>query len=274
MVDTLRSGELLDALSKGKVYDLGYALDPAMPVSPNHPGYKMALMRRHGDMVRADGMSAANEMIMIGGHTGTHIDAFCHVSQDGKLFGGADAYEAQTGGRFKVHGMETIAPFFCRGVLLDVAGYRGVDSLPAGEPITADELKAVAKAEGVELPEGGAVLVRSGWAKHWNDPHTYLGHDTGVPGPDVSAGEWIAAAKPRVTGCDNMAYEHLAPGKGHSLLPVHRLLLVDSGIHIIENLNMEQLAADKVYEFLFVCLPLKFTGGTGSPVRPVAVAFQ
>ena len=69
-----------------------------------------------------------------------------------------------------------------------------------------------------------------------------------------------------------MAYEHLPPGAGHALLPVHRSLLVEHGIHIIENLDMERLAADKIYEFLFVCLPLKFVGATGSPVRPIAVA--
>lgn len=255
-----------------RVYDLGHVLDPLMPVSPNHPGYRMALLRRHGDMVRADGGSASNEMIVMGGHTGTHLDALSHVSHDGTLFGGVDAAQAQTGGRFSRLGVETVAPIVCEGVLLDVAGYRGVDSLPAGEPITAAELQAVARAERVELPESGAVLIRSGWARHWGQPHTYLGHDSGVPGPDTSAAEWIASARPLVTAHDSMAYEHLPAGAGHALLPVHRILLVESGIHIIENATMEQLAADRVYRFLFVCLPLKFNGATGSPVRPIAIA--
>ncbi len=68
------------------------------------------------------------------------------------------------------------------------------------------------------------------------------------------------------------AARDLAPGAGHSLLPVHRVLLVEHGIHILENVYLEQLAADRVREFLFVCLPLKFVGATGSPVRPIAVA--
>lgn len=244
-----------------------------MPVSPNHPGYRMALLRRHGDMVRADGGSASNELITLGGHTGTHLDALAHVSHKGKLHGGVDATEAQTGGRFKSLGIETVAPFFCPGVLLDVAGYRGVTSLPPGAPVSAAELRAVADSQGVELPVRGAVLVRSGWATHWTSPSTYLGHDSGVPGPDASAAEWLAAARPRVTGHDSMAYEHLPPGAGHALLPVHRVLLVEHGIHILENLDLEQLAAERIYEFLFVCLPLKFAGATGSPVRPIAVSF-
>ena len=272
-VEAPRSIDWQHWVDRGKVYELGHPLEPTMPVSPNHPGFRMALLRRHGDMVRADGGSASNEMIVMGGHTGTHLDALAHVSQAGRMYGGVDAAQAQVGGRFSTLGVDTVAPLFCRGVLLDVAGKRGVTSLPPGEAITADELREVATAEGVELPRGGAVLVRSGWAAHWTDPPTYLGRESGVPGPDTSAAEWIAAAGPRVTGHDSMAYEHLAPGAGHALLPVHRILLVENGIHIIENLDMERLAADRVHEFLFVCLPLQFVGGTGSPVRPIAVGF-
>ena len=261
----------LDTVAGGRVYDLAHPLDPAMPVSPNHPGYRMALLRRHGDMVRADGGSASNEMIVLGGHTGTHLDALAHVSHDGKLYGGVSAAEAQVGGRFSQFGIDTVEPIFCRGVLLDVAACRG-DAVGAGEPITAHELSRVAQHQGTSLPRDGAILIRSGWARHWDDPHRYLGYDSGVPGPDASAAEWMAAAHPRVTGHDSMAYEHLPAGAGHALLPVHRILLVEHGIHIIENLDMEHLSADRVYEFLFVCLPLKFVGATGSPVRPIAVA--
>jgi kynurenine formamidase len=165
-----------------------------------------------------------------------------------------------------------VAPIVTRGVLLDVARHRGVDTLPADEPIGADELRAVARAEGVEAPRGGAVLVRSGWARHWGTPPTYLGHDTGVPGPDASAAAWLGDTGVHVTAHDSLAYEWLAPGAGHALLPVHRILLVESGIHIIENVDLEALATDQIYEFLFVCLPLPFVGATGSPVRPIAVA--
>jgi kynurenine formamidase len=212
-------------------------------------------------------------MIVFGGHTGTHLDALAHVSHAGTLHGGLSAAEVQVGGRFAALGVETVEPIFCKGVLLDVAGCRGAP-VGAGEPITADELRRVCDAQGMQLPlpRGGAVLIRSGWARHWGEPETYLGHASGVPGPDTSAAEWIAEAQPRVTGHDSMAYEHLPPGAGHALLPVHRVLLVQHGIHIIENLDLERLAVEKVYEFLFVCLPLKFVGATGSPVRPIAVA--
>lgn len=260
------------AIAGAKVYELAHQLDMTIPVSPNHPGYKMALQRRHGDNVRADGASASNEMIVIGGHTGTHIDALSHVSQDGKLHGGVDAFANQTGGKHKLKGMETVKPFFCRGILADVAGYKGADALDPATKITADDLKATFAKQGVAEPgKGDCVIVRSGWTKHWGDTHNYLGHESGVPGPDVSAAAYLAEKGIAVTGHDSMAYEWLAPGAGHSLLPVHRIFLVENGIHIIENLNMDELAAAKIYEFLFVCLPLPFVGATGSPVRPVAI---
>jgi hypothetical protein len=98
---------LWEQAANARVIDLANPIEAGMPVSPNHPGFKMALQRRHGDMVRADGGSAANEMIMIGGHTGTHVDALCHVSHQGKLHGGVDALGAQQGGRFRSLGVET-----------------------------------------------------------------------------------------------------------------------------------------------------------------------
>ena len=242
-----------------------------MPVSPNHPGYRMALLRRHGDLIRANGDSAANELLVLGGHTGTHLDGLAHVSRDGQLHGGIDAAEAQRGGRFASLGLETVAPMFGRGVLLDVAGHRGLTALPPGEPITADDLQEVADAHRLDPSGATAILIRSGWARYWGEPARYLGHESGVPGPDVSAAAWLSAAEPVVVGHDSMAFEQLEPGAGHASLPVHGILIAERGIHILENVNLEALAADGIFDFLFVCLPLRFVGATGSPVRPIAV---
>jgi len=242
-----------------------------MPVSPNHPGFKMALLRRHGDIVRADGGSAANEMMVLGGHSGTHIDALCHVSHRGRLCGDVDVEEAQKGGRFSTHGVETIPLTFCRGILLDIPRLKGVEVLSPEAPITAADLEAAADAQGVEVRQGDAVLVRSGWPVHWQAPETFLGARDGAPGPDESAARWLAERRVRLTGAETIAYEWIPPGKGHALLPVHRILLVESGIHIMEVMNLGELAQESVWEFLFVLTPLKVVGATGVPVRPVAV---
>lgn len=264
--------QLLAAVTAGvRVYDLARPMVQGMPQSPNHPEFRHALPRRHGDAMRADGGSAANDVITTGTHVGTHVDALCHVSHDGKLHGGYDAAAAQQGGRFSVHGVETITPSLSRGVLLDVGALHSEGCCPAGYEVTAADLQAAAERQSTPLLAGDAVLIRTGWGSLWDDREAYLGRDSGVPGPGEEGGKWIASHEPRFAGADTIAFERLAPGAGHALLPAHRVLLVEHGINIIETLALEDLAAAGVHEFTFVLAPLPLVGATGSPVRPLAV---
>ncbi|MEN3282049.1 MAG: hypothetical protein V7607_3189 [Solirubrobacteraceae bacterium] len=262
---------LLDSVRAGLcIYDLAHPLEDGTPNSPSHPPFKMALLRRHGDgSPRVDRISGANELITMGGHVGTHIDAFAHIACEGRLHGGVDAEVAQRGGRFHSHGVDTIAPMVCRGILLDVAAAKAVDHLSPAYGITAADLEEAA--DGREVGRGDVALIRTGWTCMRADPRAYVGHATGVPGPTVDAARWLAARGVRATGADTIAYEQLHPGAGHSDMPVHRTLLVERGVYIIEALNLVQLARDGVHEFLFVLAPLNMVGATGSPVRPLAV---
>jgi kynurenine formamidase len=246
-------------------------MQPGMPQSPNHPEFRHTLPRRHGDVVRADGGSAANDLIVTGGHVGTHIDALCHVSHDDKLYGGYDAQQAQVGGRFTVHGAETIAPVLCRGVLLDVPAALGQPACPPAYEITAADLQQTIDAQATPLLPGDAVLVRTGWGQRWSDRDAYIGVTTGVPGCGEEAAKLLASFEPRFVGADTIAFERIAPGAGHALLPAHRVLLVEHGIHIIETMALEELAAAGIREFTFVIAALPLVGATGSPVRPLAV---
>ncbi|WP_067701389.1 cyclase family protein [Nocardia jejuensis] len=253
-----------------RLVELGRPFRTGMPCSPNHPGFRMTLARRHGDLVRPDGGSAANEIIVTGGHVGTHIDALSHVSQDGKLHGGVDAMDAQRGGAFSAHGAEHLPGLLRRGVLLDIARLHDTDTLPGGYEIGADDLERAATQAGVRPETGDVVLVRTGWARLFDDGPAYLGAESGVPGIGVAGARWLAAQDITATGADTTAYERLAPGAGHSVLPVHRVLLVESGIYIMEHLDLEDLAAAGISEFVFLLAPLRIVGGTGSPVRPLA----
>ncbi len=263
---------LLAAIAGGvEVFDLARPMVTGMPQSPNHPEYRHTLPRRHGDNVRADGGSAANDLIVLGTHVGTHVDALCHVSHEGLLHGGHDAAAAQVGGRFTVHGAETIPPTVTRGVLLDVAGALGRDVLDGGYEITTADLIATAEAQATPIGRGDVVLLRSGWGAHWDDRTAYLGHDSGVPGVSEEGAKYLASLEVSFVGADTIAFERLAPGAGHALLPAHRVLLVEHGIYILETLQLEELAAANVHEFTFVLAPLPLVGATGSPVRPLAV---
>jgi kynurenine formamidase len=262
---------LIEAAHGARIVELGHPHFTGMPCSPNHPGFRMTLIRRHGDMVRPDGGSASNEIIVTGGHVGTHVDALSHVSHEGFLHGGVNAAEAQSGGSFSALGAEHTPFLLTRGVLLDVAAAKGVDVLPAGYGVTADDLRQSAERAGVDVGAGDVALIRTGWAQHFAHPAAYLGQSDGVPGATVEAAEWLASAGVATTGADTTAYEQIQPGAGHSVLPVHRVLLVEAGIHIIEHLNLEDAAQQGLTEFLFVMAPLRIVGGTGSPIRPVAV---
>ena len=264
--------ELFDRISGATIYDLGQPMVQGMPQSPNHPQFRMVLDRRHGDRFRPGGDSAANEMIVTGGHVGTHIDALSHFSHEGRMFGGVCACEAQTGGRFTSHGAEKLPPIVGRGVVLDVVAALGEEAGSGRTPLTAADIDAVLRHQGTEIRKGDAVLIRTGWGRRWDDPAAFMEWVDGVPGPNVDGMNRLLEFAPCVVGSDTLAFEYLAPGKGLSELPGHRRLLVESGTPIIEMLALEELCAAGVHEFLFILSPLKLVGATASPVRPLAVS--
>jgi kynurenine formamidase len=266
---------LLTAIRNGiRSYDLSRPYEIGMPQSPNHPAYWHSLPRRHGDKVRDDGGSAANDIIVLGTHVGTHIDALAHVSQDGLLHGGVDAAEAQVGGRFPVHGIDTVAPMLTRGLLLDVPAALGIDVCEPAYRISPDDLDRCLARQGLTPEPGDVLLVRSGWGRRWVEGEAYIGAGSGVPGVGEDGARWLAAHRPVAVGADSIAFEHLPAGKGHAALPAHRVLLVEAGINIIETMNLEDIAEAGVHEFTFVGTPLPLVGATGSPLRPLALVSE
>jgi kynurenine formamidase len=249
----------------GKVYDLGQPYFAGMPHFPTHPPFLMTLNKLHGELVASNGASSASETVTLGGHVGTHIDALAHFSCDGKLHGGVAPTQSYSGG-VEEHAVDSIAPILRRAVLFDIAGLMGVEALPVDFEITPDHLAACK----VEPSTGGVALIRTGWGRFWHDARRFITGGTGAqaagPGPTEAAARWLSERKIFAAGSDTVAFE-----KVPSQMEVHVHLLVRNGIHIIECLNLEELARDAVKEFTFIALPLKFRGGTGSPIRPVAV---
>jgi kynurenine formamidase len=269
LCENLRSmDELLAAIQARRIYDLAQPYYVGMPHHPNHPPFLFGLNKKHGDYVAPNGGSSASEGLALGGHVGTHIDALCHFSCGGKLHGGEDAAGLQSyGGGLERHAVDTIAPIFRRGVLLDIAGQAGGGGLPEDFEITPEHLEGAARAEGVEVRGGDVVLLRTGWAAFWGDAARFVAGVRG-PGPGEAGGRWLSGRGVFAAGSDTVAFEKVPSAR----MPVHVHLLVESGIHIIECLNLEQVAAERRYEFVFAAAPLKIRGGTGSPIRPLALA--
>jgi len=263
---------LLEALRDGiAVYDLGRPLEAGMPQSADHPQFRMTLGRRHGDLMRADGSSGANEVLIMGCHIGTHIDALAHISFDGLLHGGIEAREAERGGRFRQLGAETIPVLVRRGILLDVAAMAGGGVWPPERELMPGDLQAALDAVGTTPHPGDVVLIRTGWGSLWHDRAAFEGDLTGTPGPGAAAARWLASLRPVAVGSDTIAFERLTPAAQPRGLPVHKILIADHGIHLIEKLNLEPLARGGVSEFLFVAAGLAVVGATGAPARPLAL---
>ena len=144
----------------------------------------------------------------------------------------------------------------------------GRDPTPA-DGIGPDELKTWF-ADKEEPSAGSVFLVRTGWMRYFADADRYLGLKTGLPGVTRAGAEWLSDRGILACGSDTMNYEH-KPDPAVTSLTVHIHNLVDKGIFIMESMNLEELAAAEAYDFTFLALPLRIRGGTGSPIRPVAI---
>jgi kynurenine formamidase len=263
--------DLLAALLSASVIDLSQPLDARTPCRPGTIPFRSLLFERHGDHVGVDGTSAAVDFLTLTGHTGTHIDALGHISDSGTVFGGRSAAEEVAGGALQTLGVDRIASFFYRGVLVDAALHRGVYALDGKDVITAEDLGRALAQHGVEVQQGTAVLVRTGWGREEIFRSArYSGAAEGMPGIDTTAASLLADAGAAIVGSDTLAVEHIAAGVS-GVVPVHRLLLANRGIPLVENLNLEKLAAAEIYEFTLIVIPLPIIGGTGSPIRPLAL---
>lgn len=202
-------------------------------------------------------------------HSGTHIDALCHQAEGMRLFGNVaiDA-SVQTSSGFTTLDSGSLDPIIGRGVLLDVAGGAAA-VLDDGHEVASTDLEEAARVQDTEVRKGDVVLVRTGNGSKWSEPEEYIRG----PGIGADASRWLAERHPKAVGCDNLAWD-VGGARDAQLgtLPGHLVLIARAGIFIIENLFLEELAAERAYEFAFVCAPLKMVGATGSPVRPLAFA--
>jgi len=265
---------LLRLLGDRDVIQLGQILQHGTQRYGVAPPFMRSLTSRHGERIvvvpgQSPDISSASDAFSMGTHTGTHMDSLSHVSYRGGLADGTHIDEPgvqgdATGVRMKTR--EAFSPIVSRGVLLDFTAARGVTRLPRDAELTAADFEGCCQALGVDVRAGDTVLVRTGWDTLCDDAEAYLSMP--IPGPGVEAARWLAERKIVATGSDTMPYE-AAPGS--SPMEPHSILIPQSGIFIFEMMDLKELAARKIYEFLFVALPLRIDGGTGSPINPIAL---
>jgi kynurenine formamidase len=266
--------DLLKLVRTGEVYSLEQILEPGIPFWEGHPPLVLSPYVRHGDMPELEPASVGNEITTIPMHGCTHIDALSHIGkwQGDEIFfhGGVKVREVMNNNGYSVHGADNFPPIILRGVLLDVAAHKGLEVLPDSYGITGQDLDDCAQAQKVEITQGSAVIIRTGFAKYWRTDNPRFSNQGA--GPNIDGARYLAEKKIALVGSDTEAVEQWPFDPDGPPLPVHTFLLVDNGITHVESLYLERLAADKVYEFLFIALPLRIRGATGSQIHPIAIA--
>src|SRR5579884_1984559 len=219
-----RTVSLFDELPHARVYDLGQPYFTGMPHYPTHPPFLYSLTKKHGDQVTKDNVSSAADAIALGTHVGTHIDALCHFSCAGRMYGGVETETNQSyAAGIKTLSIDGVAPILRRGVLLDIAGLEGGGPLPAVFTIRPEHLERALQQTGVSIEEGDVVVLRTGWGSLFNDPVRYItGGSAQVvgPGPEREGAEWLSSRGVFAAGSDTIAFERVPSG-----MQVHQHLL-------------------------------------------------
>jgi kynurenine formamidase len=213
------------------------------------------------------GNSFSVELIQGSIHQSSHLDSLIHAQRHGRVYGNRTVEELLTDRGWRAHGVETVPPIVSRAVIIDVATAIGQTPVPDGYAVTAEQMRAAVEQQDVTLRQGDTVLIRTGKiAQYATDIPAF---EAGCPGISGPAARWLAERGMMVFGLDaTSADPHPVPDWDDT---VHEELLIKRGIHILENLYLEELAGEGIRECLFICLPLKIEGATGSWVRPVAI---
>jgi len=263
--NVLRAARLIKT---GQTFELSHAIARDMPLNP---GRQFDLHTKRSTGPFGTNQRYSNEELVVSeiGQVGTQFDGFTHQAIDRLLYNCVKMDEVATRTGFNKMGMEKVGTLMTRGVLIDIAGLKGVDVLPINYEISAADLEQALQKQGISIEPGDAVLIYTGWSKHWGiDNKLYT---SGCPGIGLGAAEWLIKRDPMLLGSDNWPVE-IAPNPDKALsLPVHNLALTVNGVHLLENLVLEELAKARVYEFAFVMQPLKLQGATGSTVAPTAL---
>jgi kynurenine formamidase len=261
----LRATQLIKT---GEVIEIAHVLNDKMPFFGTR---RFDVHVKRSFMNDFSNRRGSNEVIVISeiGQVGTQFDGFAHQTHEDSHYNCFKTGAISTRGSFTKLGIEKVGTLMTRGVLIDVAGLKGVDTLPDTYEITVKDLQDALAKQRMTLQPGDAVLINTGWNRLWGkDNARYV---KSCPGIGVAAAEWLAKQDPMLIGSDNWPVE-VAPNPDPKLsLPVHQVALVVNGIHLLENLKLDDLAAKQVYEFAFVMQPLKAQGFTGSTVAPVAI---
>ena len=263
--DGIRRGAL-ELPRAGKVYDLGLELNSSIPHNPEFVRFAMSFTHTPEGTGARSPFQYSVESVFGALHIGTHIDSFIHIQKEGRIYGGHSASDSRDDRGWKRHGAETIPPILGRAICLDIPRLKGLGRLPDRYEVTIDDVKQELARTGLEIRSGDIVMVRTGKIQDFGDEAAFQAAE---PGVGRAAALWLYDCGMSVLGTDTTGTEPLP--FDDPAVTTHGAMLVEKGVHLIENLYLEDVAQDGVREGLFIALPLKMTGATGSWIRPILV---
>ncbi|WP_416898119.1 MAG: cyclase family protein [Minwuia sp.] len=261
-------------VKKGMTHPLGIVVDPNMPAFPPR-GMMLQIVspgQQNGRTLGQDfGWDSIynDDIAQLWFGIGPQIDGLGHLGE-GTYYNCNDPKDISALTGLTKLGIHNIPPLVARGVLIDIAKHRGVESLNAGDAITGEELDAAAKAQGVTFKDGDVILIHTGWtdAKLASDPTAWV---SGEPGTDNAAAVWLASKNPVAVGADTWGVDVVPPAPGDKVFYGHVTLLKENGIYILETMNTGRLAAEGVNEFMFVLGQARIKGAVQMIINPVAM---
>jgi kynurenine formamidase len=266
--------EAIGLIREGRIYQLGRVYEPGMPLFPGRH-YSLTIPGAPTGGPLGTNQVVYNDEMVSGqiGQVGTQFDALGHVGTrvDGEeiFYNGFIQSEFGSANGLEKLGVEKAGVFVTRGVLIDVAAFKETDRLPVGTVISAADLQGALRKQSVEIREGDVVLIHTGHGQLWMvDNEEY---NAGEPGIGMGAALWLAEKNIVMTAADTWAVEVIPSEEPDQAFPVHQELIGKRGIYNLENLDLSELAQDRVYEFAFIFAPVKFKGATGSPGNPIAI---
>ena len=271
----------LTLVKTGQIYEIGQVYSADMPLFGQRT-YSMVIPGSpSGGPMGSNNLVYYDEFLVAEiGQVGTQFDGPGHIGERVRMEDGTEKdvfYNGFTNEEIKglyglvKLGVENVGPFITRGILVDVAAYKGVESLDHGYEVTVEDVQGALARQGIaedSLEPGDAYFFRYGWARHWNDHDTY---NTNPPGIGLAVARWVVDRKASMIGSDQWTTEVVPNPDVDMAFPVHQELITRNGVWNLENMNLDGLSGDGVYEFLFIHTPIRFKGATGSPARPIAI---
>jgi len=266
---TLAASKLI---TKGKAYRLG------IETNRNTPAYaprSFALMvvqpgQAQGTTIGPTKTTYNDDIINGWVGIGSQLDGLGHVGVDNVYYNCNKAADfAKVDGLTKL-GIENVPAIATRAVLLDMAGLLGADPVKEGTAFNKAEIEAAMKKQGIKaIEKGDVVLFYTGWDKLiGKDDKRYASVE---PGLGIDGAKYLASLGVAAVGADTWAVEVLPGEKGAGAFEVHQILIAKNGIHILENINTEEMVKDKAWESFFTLGPSRITGAVQAIINPIAI---